>query len=85
MTEFRFSLIVPVRLITHEEILEAAEKLAEAGCLDASVCGHADGMELIFERQSDSLHAAISSAIADVEHAGQPVIRVEMGREAILA
>lgn len=85
MTEFRFSLIVPVHLVSHEEILDAADKLAEFGCLHASVRGHSDGMELIFERKSDSLQSAISSAINDVEHAGQRVVRVEMEREAILS
>ena len=50
---------------------------------DASIRGHADGMELLFERCADSLQAAISSAISDVERAGYRVTKVEMDREAI--
>ncbi|MBT4864548.1 MAG: hypothetical protein HON53_05415, partial [Planctomycetaceae bacterium] len=45
--------------------------------------GHADGMELLFERAADSLQEAISSAIGDVERAGFRVSRVELEREAI--
>ena len=41
------------------------------------------GMELLFERAGDSMQAAISSAIADVERAGYSVSRVELEREAI--
>jgi hypothetical protein len=40
-------------------------------------------MELLFERCADSLQAAISSAISDVERAGYRVTKVEMDREAI--
>jgi hypothetical protein len=83
MTDYCFSLIVPVGTMTHEQILDATEALGNAGCSDASVRGHITGMELLFERMSDSLQAAISSAIADVERAGYRVGKVEMEREAI--
>jgi len=83
MTEYRFSLIVPVAALTHEEILDATDALGNSGCTDASIRGHAEGMELLFERAADSLQAAISSAIADVERAGYRVTKVEMEREAI--
>lgn len=83
MSDYRFSVIVPTPPVTHDEILDATDALAEAGCTDASLRGHADGMELLFERASDSLQAAISSAIADVERAGYVVSKIELEREAI--
>jgi len=83
MPDYRFSVIVPAPPMTHEETLDATDTLANAGCGDASIRGHADGMELLFERASDSLQRAISTAIADVEAAGYRVSKVEMEREAI--
>lgn len=85
MSEYRFSVIVPASAMTHEQILDAADALGDAGCTDASLRGHADGMELLFERTADSLQAALASAVADVERAGCRVLRVEMPREAIPA
>ena len=83
MHNFRFSLIVAGRSMSHEEILDVTDTLGEAGCADASIRGHAEGMELLFARTARSLQAAISSAISDVENAGFQVLRVEMEREAI--
>ena len=83
MTEYQFSVIVCAPQLTEEEILDATDSLGNAGCSDASIRGHSDGMELLFERAADSLQAAISSAITDVERAGFRVGRVEMQREAI--
>jgi hypothetical protein len=83
MTDYRFSVIVPTASLTDDEILDATDALGDAGCTDASIRGHADGMELLFERTADSLQAAISSAIGDVERAGYRVSKVEMEREAI--
>jgi hypothetical protein len=40
-------------------------------------------MEILFERTAESLQAAISSAISDVERAGYRVSKVEMEREFI--
>jgi len=83
MPDFRFALIVAASLKSHEEILDATDALGEAGCTDASIRGHAEGMELLFERTAHSLQAAISSAISEVEKAGFHVVRLEMEREAI--
>lgn len=71
--------------MTEGEILDATDSLGSAGCSDASIRGHAEGMELLFERKAESLQSAISSAIADVEQAGFRVGKVEMQREAIQA
>ena len=83
MKDYLFSVIVPASSMTHEQILDAADALAEAGCADASIRGHAEGMELLFQRSAGSLQSAISSATADVESAGYRVSRVEIERECI--
>ena len=85
MTGYRFSLIVPSVAMTQDDILDATDALGNSGCTDASIRGHADGMELLFERAANSLQGAIASAIADVERAGYRVEKVEMDREAISA
>lgn len=83
MSEFRFSIIVAGTPASDEDILDIADALAAAGCGDASVRGHIQGMELLFEREGTSLQDAIRSAIADVERTGQRVTKVELDREAI--
>jgi len=52
--------------MTHDEILNVTDALGDTGCTDASIRGHADGMELLFQRTADSLQTAIASAISDV-------------------
>lgn len=84
MPDYRFSVIVPTPSLTHDQILDATEALCQADCTDASIRGHAAGMELLFERTADSLQDAISTAIADVESAGFQVFKVELEREAFV-
>ncbi len=83
MTAYQFSVIIRTSPLTADEILDATDALGNAGCIDASIRGHTDGIELLFERTAESLQAAISSAISDVERAGYRVSKVEMDREAI--
>ena len=83
MTEYQSSVIIPTAPMTAEAMLDAADALGNAGCTDASVRGHSDGIELLFERTAVSLQEAIASAILDVERAGYRVSKVEMEREAI--
>jgi hypothetical protein len=78
MPNYRFAVIVAADPMSYEETLDAADALGEAGCTDASIRGHREGMELLFERTAISLQAAIASAIADVESAAYRVVRVEM-------
>lgn len=85
MPAYRFSVIIPGPPMTHDEILDATDALGNAGCTDASIRGHSEGMELLFERTADSLQNAIGSAVTDVERAGYRISRVEMEREAIPA
>lgn len=83
MLPFRFALIVAAPLISHEHILDATDTLGNAGCTDASIRGHPEGLELLFARLARSLQSAITSAIADVKKSNYRVVRVEMEREAI--
>jgi hypothetical protein len=80
---YDFAVIIAADKMTHVEILDATDALGEAGCTDATLCGHAVGMELQFTRSARSLQAAISSAIGAAEGAGFRVIRVQIEREAI--
>ncbi|MBT3606119.1 MAG: hypothetical protein HN521_23870 [Candidatus Latescibacteria bacterium] len=84
MSQYRFSVIVSILLADHDKILDAVDVLGQVECTDASVRGHADGMEILFERVADSLQSAMSSAIFDVERAGFQVAKVELEREAIM-
>ena len=83
MPQYQFNIIVGTSPLTDDQILEVADGLAAAGCLDASVRGHALGLELLFTREADSLQAAITSAVRDVERAGYSVLKVELARETI--
>lgn len=83
MPAYRFALIVAASPKSHDEILDVTDTLGEAGCTDASLRGHAEGMELLFDRTARSLQTAISSAIAQVESADFRVLRLEMERDAI--
>ncbi len=79
----QFSVIVDLNVSSEEQMLEIADVLGNAGCLDSSVGGHPEGVELSFDREAESLDSALRSAIAEVESAGYRVKRVEMAREAI--
>ena len=83
MSGYRFSVIVPMPRMSHDQTLDATDALGTAGCTDASIRGHAEGMELLFERNAGSLQTAMSSAVSDVERAGYRVSRVHVEREAI--
>lgn len=83
MADYRFSVIIPTHRLSHEEILDVTDALGDAGCTDASIRGHSQGIELLFERDAGNLQAAIASAIADVERAGYRVATIEMERSAI--
>ena len=79
----QFSVIIDHTPDGNDEILNIADTLGNAGCLDASIGGHHDGMEAVFNREADSLDAAIKSAITAIESAGFKVHRVELPRETI--
>lgn len=73
--KYEFTLVLSRPLELTEEIADA---LFEAGCSDGTP-GMCDGVFSIdFNRQADSLEAAIRSAIANVRAGGFEVERVEM-------
>ena len=87
MTEFHFRLIISGTFSTEpsdDELLDATDTLGKAGCNDASIGLHANGLELEFDRSGDSMQAAIASACQDVERAGFQVESIEMDRDAVL-
>ena len=87
MDEYRFRLIVSGTFsaeLTNEELLDATDVLGAAGCDDASISVHPNGLELEFDRVGDSLQDAIASAVRDVEQAGFRVESIELNREAVL-
>ncbi len=67
-----------------EAILDATDALGNAGCTDASIRGHVEGMAPLFERTADSLQTAIAAPISDIEGAGYRASRVELERDAVL-
>ncbi|MBW3596512.1 MAG: hypothetical protein KY475_04465 [Planctomycetes bacterium] len=75
MKKYEFTLILKGRLELTEEI---ADELFEAGCDDGSPGTAAGVFSIDFHRESDSLEAAINSAIANVAAAGYEVDRVEI-------
>ncbi|MBI1832782.1 MAG: hypothetical protein HYR84_15175 [Planctomycetes bacterium] len=83
MPSYNFAVIVASEKMSEDEILDATYALGEAGCTDASLRGHVEGFELLFNRSARSMQAAIASASSDVESAGFRVLRVEMQREGI--
>ncbi len=80
MSDYRFSIIIPSAAKTHDDILDAADALAKEGCTDVSLRGHEQGMELLFERSAESLHAAIVSAVSDMERAAEGRLSRIQGR-----
>ncbi len=79
----QFSVIIDVVPKSDQEMLDIADVLGNAGCLDSSVGGHGEGVELSFNRDAPSLDVAIKSAITEIEGAGYRVKRVELAREVI--
>lgn len=75
MKKYEFTLILKGPLELTEKI---ADELFEAGCDDGTP-GTCNGVFSIdFHRESDSLEAAINSAIKNVKAAGYDVARVEI-------
>jgi len=85
MTSYLFSVIIDISPQEETEILDIADTLGSADCLDASVCGHPEGVEAVFDRDASSLQEAIHSAVTAIEGAGFQVKRVELERQHIVA
>ncbi len=83
MMEYRFRVVISHQVASDQEILDLADKLAAAGCDDGHLAGHAEGIEVVFDRESQTRDEAMRSAVAQVEKCGLMVKRVELDREAI--
>jgi hypothetical protein len=85
MNSYQFGVIIDKSPQNEAEILDMADALGNAGCLDGTVCGHREGVEVVFDRDAESLQYAIHSAVTAIENAGYKVKRVELERESISA
>lgn len=77
--KYEFSLILTEAEVTDE----AADKLYEAGCDDASILTRDGVTRVQFDRSASNLDEALASAIQHVELAGFTVARVEIERHEI--
>ncbi len=77
--KYEFSLI----LVSADVMYEAADKLYEAGCDDASILTRDGVTRLQFDRDAANLDDALASAIQNVEQAGFVVSRVEIERDEV--
>ena len=85
VTSYQFSVILDASPQGEAEILDIADSLGNVDCLDASLCGHSEGVEAVFDREAPSLQDAIHSAVTAVEAAGYQIKRVELERQQIVA
>ncbi len=85
MTSYQFSVIIDISPQGEAEILDVTDALGNADCLDASICGHHEGVEAVFDRDAPSLQDAIHSAVTAIESAGYQIKRVELERQHIVA
>lgn len=77
--KYEFSLVFTGASIDEEDV----DKLYEAGCDDASIMTRDGVTRIQFDRVSNSLDEALSSAIQCVEKAGFAVARVEIERHEV--
>lgn len=77
--KYEFSLVLTGARIDEEDV----DKLYEAGCGDASVLTRDGVTRIQFDRISNSLDEALSSAIQCVEKVGFAVARVEIERHEV--
>ncbi len=85
MKSYQFGVIIDESPQSEAEILDMADALGNAGCLDRTVCGHREGVEVVFDRDAESLQHAMHFAVTAIENAGYKVKRVELERESITA
>jgi hypothetical protein len=74
MKTYEFSLVLTASKISDKD----CDAIHEAGCDDGTVVTREGVTYVAFDRQAESLEAAIRSATADVRAAGFEVARVEM-------
>lgn len=74
MPTYTFDIILSATDFTDAD----ADRLYEAGTDDATIVTRLGVTRAIFDREADSLEAALHSATADVRRAGQIISRIEM-------
>lgn len=57
----------------HTESADFEDKLFEAGCDDATICYNGKTAYIEFDRESDTAHQAVATAIDNIESAGYKV------------
>ena len=82
MKTYEFVITLAKTVVQSDELAEA---LFEAGCDDGSVWSRGEVVQVGFSRESESLEAAIRSAIGDVQKAGAAVAEVTMEGDALTA
>ena len=74
MKTYEFSLVLTASVVTDDD----CDVLYDAGCDDGTVVRRNRVTHVAFDREAESLEAAIRSATAHVRAAGFEVARVEM-------
>jgi len=74
MKTYEFSLVLTAAEVTDDD----SDALYEAGCDDGTVVTRDGVTHIVFDREAESLEAAIRSASGQVRAAGFEVARVEM-------
>ena len=74
MKTYEFSLVLTASDVTDDD----CDALYDAGCDDGTVVTRDGVTHIAFDREAESLEAAIRSATAEVRAAGFEVARVEM-------
>ncbi|QDS86969.1 hypothetical protein EC9_11440 [Rosistilla ulvae] len=85
MTEYRFRVVINHQVKSEHEMLDLADRLAAAGCDDGHLGGHAEGVEVVFDREAESRDEAMQSAVKQIEECGLIVKRIELDREVLAA
>lgn len=73
MKTFDFTIYLDTEDLSEEDV----DKLYEAGCNDATIGRILGRCQAAFDREGESLEAAIQSAIDDIQSAGFRVAQVE--------
>ena len=74
MKTYEFTLVLALSDVTNED----CDALYEAGCYDGTIVTRNGATHITFDREAESLEAAIRLATAQVRETGFEVTRVEM-------
>lgn len=83
MPTHSFSVLIAAEAgLSDEQFSALTEILAKNGCDDATVAGHPEGIEVMFDREATDLMAAMKSAVINVAKAKQKILRLQIAAEA---